>query len=198
MDNQKVEEKLLEFLSRYSDMNESTLKEIVSSIPVKSFSKGDILLSQGDEPTHCIFVIAGCLRQYRVDEDGNEVTSQFYTEEEWINVFNNDINDKASKYSISCLEDSILVYSESDKSDATIDEYSGLSGMINMMMGEKIGEINESMYTFAAKSPEERVKAFIENRPGLIERVAQHQLASYLGITPESLSRIKKRLANDK
>jgi len=194
MGNETTDQKLLEFLSRYSDMDEDTLKEVVNGIPVKTFKKGEVLLRQGEEPTHCIFVIAGCLRQYRIDEDGNEVTSEFYTEEQWINVFNNNINDKLSKYSLSCLEDSILVYSDSSKSEATIDEYSELNGMINLMMGEKIGEINENIYTFTAKSPEERVKTLIKNRPGLIDRVTQHQLASYLGITPESLSRIKKRL----
>lgn len=197
MANMDTNQKILEFLSRYSDMDEDTLKEVVSGIPVKTFKKGDVLLRQGEEATHCIFVIAGCLRQYRIDEDGNEVTSEFYTEEQWINVFNNNINDKLSKYSLSCLEDSILVYSDSSKSEATIDEYSELNGMINLMMGEKIGEINENIYTFAAKSPEERVKALIKNRPGLIDRVTQHQLASYLGITPESLSRIKKRLLKE-
>lgn len=194
MNADKIEEKILEFLRRYSDMSDDVLKEIIETIPIKTFKKGEILLRQGDEPTHCIFVLDGILRQYRIDEDGNEITSEFYTKEQWINVFNNNVNDKLSKYSLSALEDSILIYSESSKSEKTIDEYSELNGMINMMMGEKIGEINESIYTFAAKSPEERVKALIKNRPGLMERVAQHQLASYLGITPESLSRIKKRL----
>lgn len=195
--DQSAEEFMLGFLKAYAEMadfDDETLRAIVSRIPVKAFKKGAMLLYQGEPATHCIFVIKGCLRQYRINEDGDEVTSEFYEEGQWVNVFNESIRDRVSKYSVTCAEDCLLVYSESNNKDEMFDLFPGIKDMTSLMLEEKIGEINESIYSFTALSPEERVKALMEQRPSLFNRVPQHQIASYLGIKPESLSRIKKRL----
>lgn len=185
---------LIEYLRPYIDVSEEKIADIVSRIPVKEFKRSSMILYQGEANNHCIFVIKGCLRQYRINEKGDEVTSEFYEEGNWVNVFNESIYDLVSKYSLICTEDSLLVYSEIDRKNVMFDLFPDLKDMTNLMLGEKIGEINESMYAFAAHSPEERVKNLIKERPSLLTRVPQHQLASYLGIKPESLSRIKKRL----
>lgn len=66
--------------------------------------------------------------------------------------------------------------------------------MTRRMIEENFNQVQEEFAAFIASSPEERVKTLLMKRPTLIDRVPQHQLASYLGITPESLSRIKKRI----
>ncbi len=66
--------------------------------------------------------------------------------------------------------------------------------MIRKMMEINLGEIQDQLGEFISSSPEERYETILRKRPQLIDRVPQHQLASYLGITPESLSRIKKRI----
>jgi len=185
---------LIQYLKPYIDVSDDELEDIVSRIPVKEFKKSSMILYQGEPCNHCVFVIKGCLRQYRINENGDEVTSEFYEEGNWVNVFNESIHDMVSKYSLTCTEDSLLVYSEMDRKSVMFDLFPDLKEMTNLMLGEKIGEINESMYSFAAHSPEERVKSLMKQRPTLLTRVPQHQLASYLGIKPESLSRIKKRL----
>lgn len=194
MRDKNIDDQLVKYLETYTQMDQDTLSEVVSKIPIKRFSKGHILLHQGEESQYCIFVISGCVRQYRINEDGDEVTSEFYTEEQWINIFNESIHDQTSKYTLSCLEDSILIYSPSANETDMYEQFGDLKDMVNVMMGEKIGEINEALFNYASLSPEERYKNLLERRPGLIDRVPQHQLASYLGIKPESLSRIKKRI----
>jgi len=74
------------------------------------------------------------------------------------------------------------------------DAYPELANMTRMMMTQNIGAIQDDFARFMASSPEERYSQLQQKRPGLVDRVPQHQLASYLGITPESLSRIKRRL----
>ncbi|MNC80460.1 hypothetical protein D3C75_1332500 [compost metagenome] len=66
--------------------------------------------------------------------------------------------------------------------------------MTRRMIEESFGQVQEEFAAFIASSPEDRLKKLLHSRPGLISRVPQHQLASYLGMTPESLSRIKKRI----
>ncbi len=136
----------------------------------------------------------GCIRQYAIDEEGKEVTSNFYTEEQAIVVFNHHKEDKCSDYTFTCLEDSLLVVGDLNTEKDMYDKYNQLESMTRRMMEENFGEVQEEFAAFIASTPEERFKALLLKRPHLIDRVPQHQLASYLGITPESLSRIKKRV----
>lgn len=73
-------------------------------------------------------------------------------------------------------------------------QYSQLEAMTRNMIEQNFGEVQDELASFIASTPEERFKALLRKRPHLIDRVPQHQLASYLGITLESLSRIKKRI----
>jgi CRP-like cAMP-binding protein len=77
-------------------------------------------------------------------------------------------------------------------------KYPQLETMIRKMMEINLGEIQEQFGEFINSSPEERYESVLRKRPQLVDRVPQHQLASYLGITPESLSRIKKRIKKNK
>lgn len=194
MNHIKAEKYLYDFLKDYIDISSEELKAIIDKLPLKEFKKGAMILYQGEPSKYCMFVISGCLRQYRINEEGNEVTSEFYEEGAWVNVFNESVKDKVSKYSVVCSEDSLLIYSEAERKSDMFKRFPSLVDMTSNLLTEKIGQVNESNYAFAALSPEERVKSLIDHRPNLLKRVPQHQLASYLGITPEAFSRIKKRL----
>lgn len=184
---------LINYMKRHTDIPDSELASIAEDVDVESFKKGTILLHQGDIPDKCYFVLKGCIRQYSVDEDGKENTFNFYTEEQFIAIFNHHSEDKASKYSLSCLEDTVLVVGELSPDQGAYDANPAMEAMIRKMIEANVGEVNDSFARFVASKPEDRFKALLQDRPELIDRVPQHQLASYLGITPESLSRIKKR-----
>lgn len=132
-----------------------------------------------------------------VDETGKEITSNFYTEEQAISMFNHHKIEKSSEYTITCLEDCVLVVGNLDTKKDMYNQYTQLESMTRRMIEENFGQVQDEFASFIASTPEERFKALLLNRPGLIDRVPQHQLASYLGITPESLSRIKKRIHQD-
>ncbi|WP_277585110.1 Crp/Fnr family transcriptional regulator [Psychrobacillus antarcticus] len=188
---------LYKYMSKFTSLTEEQQKTIANEIKIDEFKKGTILLRQGDVPTKCYFVLKGCIRQYSVNEEGKEVTSNFYTEEQAIAVFNNHKLDKSSEYTFTCLEDSVLVKGELDTEQDMYTKYTQLEIMTRKMIEENFGKVQEEFATFIASTPEERFKTLLLKRPQLIGRVPQHQLASYLGITPESLSRIKKRVEID-
>ncbi|MBF4693382.1 Crp/Fnr family transcriptional regulator [Fusibacter ferrireducens] len=194
MDKEYFERLLIQFMKKFTDMDEASLKELAKDVPIVVAEKGTVLLEQGEAPHHCIFVLKGCIRQYRVDEQGNELTSDFYTEEQWVTIFYERDRDHVSKFSLSCVEECTLVMGPADLKEAMFDQYSALKDMTYKMLEEKIGEIKGNLSGFMSSTPEARVKALQQNRPDLFQRVPQHQLASYLGLTPESLSRIKKRI----
>ncbi|MDM5186855.1 Crp/Fnr family transcriptional regulator [Bacillus sp. DX4.1] len=189
---------LMKYITRFTTLNEEEQQAIVEDVKIEEYKKGTILLRQGDVPTKCYFVLKGCVRQYSIDETGKEVTSNFYTEEQAISNFNHHKQDKSSAYSLTCLEDCILVVGDLDSEKDMYNKYSQLETMTRKMIEHNFGEVQDELASFIASTPEERYKALLRKRPHLIDRVPQHQLASYLGITPESLSRIKKRINKDK
>ncbi|MDX8360952.1 Crp/Fnr family transcriptional regulator [Cytobacillus sp. IB215316] len=185
---------LIRYLKHYTDASESEIEMIVADIPIAEYKKGTILLDQGEVPEKCYFVVKGCVRQFAVDEEGRETTYNFFTEEQAVTIFNQHSSDKTSKYSLICVEDCVLVVGDLSIEDQMYDKHPGLETMTRKLMEEIMGEMHDDIATFISSRPEERYKALVDKRPDLINRVPQHQLASYLGITPESLSRIKRRL----
>ena len=92
------------------------------------------------------------------------------------------------------MEDSTLVVCYPDRAEAMFKRFPKFESLCRILTEEDLGKTQEAFATFVISSPEERYLNLLKNRPGLINRVPQYQLASYLGIKPESLSRIRKRI----
>ncbi|MBE9915138.1 Crp/Fnr family transcriptional regulator [Paenibacillus donghaensis] len=192
-----MKEILFKYMTKFTSLSEDEQQAILEDILIEEYKKGTVLLRQGDVPTKCYFVLKGCVRQHSINEAGKEVTSNFYTEEQAISIFNSHKQDKSSEYTFTCLEDSVLVTGVLAIEKDMYNKYDQLESMTRKMIEEKFGQVQDEYAAFIASTPEERFKSLLRNRPDLIDRVPQHQLASYLGITPESLSRIKKRVHKD-
>lgn len=188
-----IKEILVNYMKQFADLSEADLISLAENVPVGSFKKGTVLLHQGEVPDKCFFILKGCIRQYAIDVSGKETTFNFFTEEQSVTIFNQHSKDKLSNYSLSCLEDCVLVVGDLALEQDAYDQYPVLEMMTRKMMEADMGRIQDEFSSFVASTPEERFKALLEKRAELINRVPQYQLASYLGITPESLSRIKKR-----
>ncbi|PEQ08757.1 Crp/Fnr family transcriptional regulator [Bacillus toyonensis] len=185
---------LMKYMTKLTKLSKKQQRMIVEELQIEEYKKGTVLLRQGDVPSKCYFVLKGCVRQYCIDEAGKEVTSNFYTEEQAITNFNHHKKDKSSPHTLTCLEDCVVVVGDLHSEKDMYNKYSQLEKMTRQMVEYNFGEVQDELALFISSTPEERYKALLQKRPYLIDRVPQYQLASYLGITPESLSRIKKRM----
>mgnify|MGYP001328275242 CR=1 FL=1 len=180
-------------LKKFTRLDDEAIHALVRDIPVTTARKGEVLLRQGDEPGHSFYLMKGCVRQYACDAQGKEATVNFFVEEEPINMFSFADAAGASLYSLSCLEDCALVEcADTDPENAQPD--AAIDGMKQQMFAKQYTDMQKHYASFRLLSSEERLQQLIAQRPELLDRVPQVYLASYLGITPEAFSRIKKRL----
>ena len=188
-----MDDELLNLFSEFPSLNEQEIKAISENVVVRSFKKGTILLEEGQISKECYSVLKGCIRQYYLI-DGNEKTTAFFTEGEAVASFSSYINQTPSKHYLVCVEDSSLTVGTKEKETEMISKFPKLEPIIRSEMEKNAGKAQEEHSFFITTSPEQRYINLIKNKPELLNRIPQHQIASFLGIKPESLSRLRKRI----
>jgi CRP-like cAMP-binding protein len=191
---------LSQFLAQFPTLSEEEQALIGQQLSVHNYRKGDILHTEGEVSTMCYFVLKGCIRQYCTVDNGDtsiEKTVEFFTEGQAVVLFSSYGHQLPSKYSFMCAEDSTLIVGDMAQEHSMYEQFPKLLAITRSMMEEYFGKIQEEFARFITSTPEERYQYVLHNRPDLFQRVPQHQIASYLGITPESLSRIRRRMMNN-
>lgn len=161
----------------------------------KTYPKGTLLLSEGEICKHLLFVEEGLLKMYSIDKNGKEHIIQF-APERWIISDRNSLyfNEK-SKYYIEAIEPTKVILLQNDFFNNIKKEYPNAAEDIELLLQKHIRNLQNRVHSLMAESAEERYLQFIKMYPNVLLRVPQWMVASYLGITPESLSRVRKILA---
>lgn len=189
-----MENEIYKYLSKYIPITKELEEELSKIEFIKSFPKGTILLEEGKVSNECYFIIKGCIRSFYI-KDGEERTTEFYTEEQAA-IPSAYGQKKPSEYYVECIEDTIAGVGTPELEAEMYQKFPQIESL-NRALGEVImAKYQDTLAEFKMASPEERYLVLLKNRPDLIQRVPQHQIASYLGIKPESLSRIRKRTMN--
>lgn len=165
---------------------------ITESNFITRFKKGTVLLEEGKISNECYFIIHGCIRSYCV-RNGDEITSDFFTEEQAVTPSAYGKN-TPSGYSLEYVEDTIAGVGTPELETELFKKFPQLESLTRALVEAIMLKQQDTLAEFKMASPEERYLDLLKNRPDLVQRVPQHQIASYLGIKPESLSRIRKRL----
>ncbi|MBT4339722.1 MAG: Crp/Fnr family transcriptional regulator [Bacteroidetes bacterium] len=191
-----MENEILKYLSKYIPITNELEEEISRIEFIKCFDNGTVLLEEGKISNECYFIIKGCIRSFYI-KDGEEKTTEFYTEEQAVipTVYGDKI---PSEYYLECIEDTIVGVGTPELETEMYQKFPQIESL-NRALGEAIMAKNQDTFAeFKMASPEERYLALLKNRPDVIQIAPQHQIASYLGMKPESLSRIRKRIMSQK
>ena len=184
------------YLKTTVGLQEEEAEKLSAELTHKKFEKGSILLKKGDVCKHSFFVEKGLLRSYMLDENGKEHVIQF-APENWFIVDRSSVyfNDPSESY-IEAIEDTETVFIREDFMCRAA-EISPSFGMYNdKLLHKHIRQMQKRINLLLGAPAEKRYLSFIEMYPDLLLRVPQWMIASYLGITPESLSRVRKELAH--
>ena len=184
---------MVELMSNFIDLTDEEKQGIKEAFPIKAYKKGTYLLKEGQISRDAFFVIKGCVRNYSIEGD-EEKTAEFYTEFQSAVNFESLANNSPSKRYFACTEDCTIAIVNSQKETALYKKFPRFGEVCRVEMEKMMGESQEKLSEFKNSSPKERYLNLLRDRPDLVNRVPQYQLASYLGIKPETLSRIRRKI----
>jgi CRP-like cAMP-binding protein len=164
----------------------------------KKLRKRQYLLQEGDICKYSAFVEKGALRAYTVDEKGSEYIVQFAVEGWTIADLYSYITGEPATYNIEALEDSELLLISNTAQEELIKQIPQYEHFIRLQMQGAYIALQRRLTAMVTLSTEERYTNLINTYPDIVQRVPQHMIASYLGLTPETLSRARRQMSNRK
>ncbi|CAM3948943.1 Crp/Fnr family transcriptional regulator [Flavobacterium antarcticum] len=159
------------------------------------FKKGTSLLKAGEKVTDQYYVESGCLRTYFIDESGKEHTLQFAIHDWWISDYTAFFSEEKGILNIEILQDSVLYRVSKKELDVLFTEVQGLNAFFRKKMERAFASFQKRILANLSQSATERYLDFVANYPNIEQQVKNYHIASYLGITTETLSRIRKELS---
>jgi CRP-like cAMP-binding protein len=159
-------------------------------------AKNDHLVKAGEFLPQMGWLLDGLVRHYFLRHDGTEITVEFARAGDLVGEYNNMLHEQPSDHFVQALEPSQILMAPVANLRAACDQHPDLDRLRQTLTEQYMHRIIKQMSQYMTRSPEERYTYLLTHDPDLIQRVPQTILASYVGVTPVSLSRIRKRLLN--
>lgn len=187
-------ESLFKNLSRHISLDEKEVEEITPAFKTKLLKKNAVLLQPGEICRNIYFVDQGCLRLFNTDANGFEHNIMFCPEGWWAADMASFSGQVPAFYHIAALEDSRIFYLSYSDLETLYVRIPKLERFFRILIQNGFSLYQFRINSNLANTAEERYEIFRKQYPGLEQRIAQKHIATYLGITPVFLSRIRKRL----
>ncbi len=188
-------ENITNYLSEILEIPLETAQNCNSFYTSKKVGKNDFLLREGEVCNETFFVEKGLLRMYSIDRNGKEHIIQFAPEKWLISDRSSLYFNEKSKYYIEAVEESEILLLKNGFFTGIIEKFPNIAENSELLLQKHIRNLQNRVNSLLAETAEERYMNFIRMYPDILLRVPQWMVASYLGITPESLSRVRKELA---
>lgn len=186
---------LLDYFDRVLPLSSEEQELVRAKFHPHRFLKRQFVLQDGDICHYFNFVISGCLRLYKVDNEGAFHILQFATENYWILDLASFYKKTPALLNIDALEETVVLrITYSDLIDLYV-KAPKFDRIFRVLLENHFMHQQQRMAQLFSSTAEEHYQSFLETYPHLLNRISQVQIAAYLGITPEFLSRIRRRLA---
>ncbi len=186
-----MHKKLLDSISRFDHYTDAEIADFVSILQIKGLKKNDHFLSEGQISREIAFVDQGLLMHYRVYE-GEVIPADFAVENEWVAYLKSFSSQTPSEMSIMALEDSVLLVLPAEKLAGLLVKHPKFLSIKNHNVEKALIDSTQHAADLAMLSAKQRYYKLMRDKPYVVERVPQYYLAPYLGMKPQSLSRIRK------
>lgn len=174
---------------------EACWREIAALTEVKAYSKHHYFAEAGDRPTALAFVCQGTFRAFYRNAEGNEYNKTFFTDNTFMIALTSIVTGEANRINIQALEDAVVLQLDYRKFTRLFDTYPLLERLTRKVIEHEWVKKEVREIRLVLNDATERYQFFLQEHPGLENRIPQYHIASYLGVTPIQLSRIRAKLA---
>jgi CRP-like cAMP-binding protein len=188
-------EQINQYALRCMQFSQPDLDLFDSLLQYKAFPKKTFLLLEGEVCQFEAFLLKGCIRTYYIDSTGAEVTLQFAIEDWWVSDITSFQNQTPSHMYIETLEDCEVLLLTPENKEKLLSQVPGFERMFRLMVQRNLAQTQERLFRTISTSAVEKYLDFLNRYPTIPQRVAQHYIASYLGFSPEFLSKVRKKLS---
>ena len=189
-----MKNELKKYLERFIKLSDNEAEMALEFFEYQKFPKNTLILRSGDICNFEAYIKQGCAREFFTDHKGNEHTVEFAIEDWWISEINSFENQVPSQVSIETLEETEMLMLSLESKKQLLEAIPALERMFRIMMQRHVHALKKRLLQNMSRNAMDRYKMFLEQYPTVVQRVPQYHIASYLGITPVQLSRIRKKL----
>jgi CRP/FNR family transcriptional regulator, anaerobic regulatory protein len=188
---------ILQSISSFVSLDKETEVAFTNICELKLFKKKEFLLQEGKICDKISFINSGCMRLF-YNVEGIENTIQFFFADSWYTDYASFLTGQSTVENMQALEDSEVVQVRKTELYKLYNLYPALDRVGRVMAENAFLSLSQLNKMLTNEEPQERYLNLLKQRPELVEKIPQHYIASYLGIKPESLSRIRKRILDNK
>ena len=186
--------KLIASFNNYLPLNEQEQEDLAKRVTERRIKRRQFILQEGDLCNHYIFVVEGCFKLYHIDKKGVEHNLQFIAENDWIMELDSFYSEKPSRVYIEAIEPSLILQIKRLDLYYLFTSHPKFDRNFRVIVENRYVELENRVLQNISSTAEERYLSFLDQYPHLSLRLPNTQIASYLGITPEFLSKIRKEI----
>ena len=187
-------QQLINYFKHLFPLDDKECDEITSRLAERKIRRNQFILQDGDVCRHFTFVVSGCFKMFAVDKNGKAHNLQFAAENDWITDLSSFYSEKASTVFIEAIERSEILQIKHDDLLYLYVNYHKFDRNFRVVIEQKYIEMQNRVLHNISSTAEERYITFLQQYPNLSSRLPNTQIASYLGITPEFLSKIRREM----
>lgn len=186
---------LLDYFEKFLPLSEEEKSIVEDVFKERSVKRRQFILQAGDVCRHNNFVVEGCFKMYTIDPNGKEHNLQFAVENWWVGDIGSFHSEEPSKLYIEALEASVILQAKKEDQLRLFVEYPKFNRIFRVLAENAMVSQQNRILQNISSTAEERYLYFLKKHPHLFNRISNVQIASYLGVTPEFLSTIRKKIA---
>ena len=182
------------FIAKYITLTEEELAFFHTLLKHRKLKKKSFLLQEGEICDFEAFVLKGCIRSYYIDKDGVETILLFAVEDWWVSDLTSFSEQKPSNLFIETIEDCEVLSIDYKNKSLLFQKIPAFERMFRLLVQRALGVLQQRFYASVSQTAEERYLQFMEKYPLVAQRVPQHQIARYIGVSPEFLSKVRSTM----
>ena len=185
---------LLKYFAHHLELTPQEEKELLARFKFREYLKNQFVTKAGDINKHVNFVVKGCLKVFYLDDLGNEHIINFAVENWWTGDLKSFLTQTPAYYHVQCIEDSVLAHVSYDDMEELYVLVPKLERLFRIITQNAYVNSQKRITEYQRLTAKEKYQSFKNDYPQFVERVPQYLIASYLGMTPEFLSSVKRQI----